>query len=707
MAHRLGVHLTQKPVASIGLGALSVSPLDMAAAYATFASGGIYARPTAIRKVILPNGKIDKTWSKPQTKRVLSQGVAYEVTKVLGENALYGTGAGSGDGIHPNAGKTGTTNDHADAWFDGYTRDFSTVVWMGYPRGEIPMENVHGQAVAGATFPVPIWHLYMEQAEKGRPVRQFQTPSSYPTFSYWHKNYYGYLAIQTTPATTTTTTTTATATPQPSTPKVKAEAEPHARHRALAPGAASGAGAGAGRAARAVSDELLSITEALELVLERVMPLEAEDVPLDEAAGRVLAASASAAVDLPSFPASAMDGFALRAADAPATLPVVARIAAGRPAAEALEAGQAMAIATGGVVPDGADSVVPIEDVEERDGVVVVPGAVETGANVQAAGRRSRRRRRRRPCRNPARARPPRRARRGRRDARELLEAAAGRARGDGHRAALARRAARPGEIYDANGVILATQIGSTGASVDRLPPVTDDAEPTRAAVERGLAADVLVTSGGVSVGVYDLVRATEAELGVEEVFWRVSVRPGKPVAFGVRGRTLVFGLPGNPVSSLVGFELFVRPALLALQGLAEPRPALPARAAGADGAGSSRRDSLLRARTRVEDGSVVLDPLTGQESHMIAHAATADALVLVPGGDGELAAGSGVSLPAAVGSRRDRTASTLRRTASRNGPRGPALARGRVRGIATRGGDRELRRGRRPGQHDQHAESA
>ena len=213
MANRLGVHLTQKPVASIGLGALSVSPLDMAAAYATFADGGIYARPTAIRKVILPNGKIDKTWSKPVTKRVLSQGVAYEVTHVLGQNALYGTGAGSGDGVHPNAGKTGTTTDHADAWFDGYTRDFSTVVWMGYPRGEIPMLDVHGQSVAGATFPVPIWHLYMEQAEKGRPVRQFQTPSAYPTYTYFQKGYWGYLAVPRAPATTTTTTTTTAAKP--------------------------------------------------------------------------------------------------------------------------------------------------------------------------------------------------------------------------------------------------------------------------------------------------------------------------------------------------------------------------------------------------------------------------------------------------------------------------------------------------------------
>jgi len=128
---------------------------------------------------------------------------------------------------------------------------------------------------------------------------------------------------------------------------------------------------------------LLSIDEALERVLERVQPLEPEDVPLAAAAGRVLAAPASAAVDLPSFPASAMDGFALRADETPATLPVVARIAAGGPAERPLAAGETMAIATGGVVPEGADSVVPIEDVDERDGLVVVPAEVHVGANVR------------------------------------------------------------------------------------------------------------------------------------------------------------------------------------------------------------------------------------------------------------------------------------------------------------------------------------
>jgi penicillin-binding protein 1A len=225
MAKRLGIHLTQKPVASIGLGPLGVSPLEMAAAYATFASGGIYARPMAITKVVLPGGEIDKSagWGKPETKRALSQGVAYEVTHVLAQNALYGTGAGSSDGKHPNAGKTGTAEDHADAWFVGYTRDLSTAVWMGYPNGEIPMLSVHGYSVAGATFAVPIWHLYMASAEWRLPVRQFLTPAALPVYRTFQHTNYGYMGGYYTPGTTTTATgttaTTATTTPVEQAPK--------------------------------------------------------------------------------------------------------------------------------------------------------------------------------------------------------------------------------------------------------------------------------------------------------------------------------------------------------------------------------------------------------------------------------------------------------------------------------------------------------
>jgi penicillin-binding protein 1A len=210
MAKRLGIELTQKPVASIGLGPLGVSPLEMAAAYATFASGGIYARPMPITKVVLPGGKVDRSvgWGTPQTKRALSEGVAWKMNQVLGANAQYGTGAGSGDGIHPTAGKTGTTDDHADAWYVGYTRGLSTAVWMGYPSGEIPMESVHGQAVAGATFPVPIWHRYMSAAEWRKPVRQFLEPKHEVEYRTLEHHYYGYSYIPPAPTTTSESTTT-------------------------------------------------------------------------------------------------------------------------------------------------------------------------------------------------------------------------------------------------------------------------------------------------------------------------------------------------------------------------------------------------------------------------------------------------------------------------------------------------------------------
>src|SRR5207302_2064880 len=201
-----------------------------------------------------------------------------------------------------------------------------------------------------------------------------------------------------------------------------------------------------------------------------------------------------------------------------------------------------------------------------------------------------------------------------------------------------------PGQVYESNALMLAAALAASGADIEVLPVVADDESAHGKALEHGLAADVLVTSGGVSVGPHDLVRAIEAELGVEEVFWRVAIKPGKPVSFGVRGETLVFGLPGNPVSSLVGCELFVKPALRALQGMRDPLPRLESGLLATALQRNDARDEFVRARLRLDRNGVVLEPLSGQESHMIARAAAADALVHVPRGDGEVAAGSRVA---------------------------------------------------------------
>jgi molybdopterin molybdotransferase len=387
--------------------------------------------------------------------------------------------------------------------------------------------------------------------------------------------------------------------------------------------------------------DLLSLDEARSRVLERVVPLASEEVVIAAAAGRVLASDARAAIDLPPFPSSAMDGYAVRSEDTPGTLPIAARIAAGSPASRELRVGEAMAIATGGVVPDGADAVIPIEYVVQHDNRVEIGKPAASGENVRPRG-------------SDARAHDvvvPSGTYLGPAQIAALAAAGLGTV-AVGRRPVVAVLSTGselrapgeqlgPGEIYEANGVLLSTALAAAGAEIVELPAVADDQAAHRAALERGLEADVLVTSGGVSVGPHDLVRRILGELGLDEVFWGVAVKPGKPLAFGVRDGTLVFGLPGNPVSTLVAAELFVRPALLALQGAANPGPTFREGRLATPVRRNDQRDELLRARTRASDNGVLLEPVAGQESHMIVRAAGADALVLAPRGEGELEAGA------------------------------------------------------------------
>jgi penicillin-binding protein 1A len=189
MAHKLGVQTDLRTsegayVPSMGLGSRVVTPLDLASAYSTLAAGGIYSKPMAIRKVILPGGKVDRKagWGVPKRKRVVADWVAAEVTRILSENMTSGTGVGAYFGGTA-AGKTGTTDNFADAWFCGFTPGLEATIWIGYPRGEIPMLSVHGIAVSGPTFPAQIWRLFMERAVAYAPFpTEFPVPKTAPVW---------------------------------------------------------------------------------------------------------------------------------------------------------------------------------------------------------------------------------------------------------------------------------------------------------------------------------------------------------------------------------------------------------------------------------------------------------------------------------------------------------------------------------------------
>jgi len=393
---------------------------------------------------------------------------------------------------------------------------------------------------------------------------------------------------------------------------------------------------------------MLTISEALAAILDPIAPLDAAREPLAAAAGRVAAVDVPAAVDLPPFDRSAMDGYAVRAADTSqgVALRLAGGVAAGEVSEEELAPGTAAAISTGAALPPGADAILQSELATVGDGTVTPERALEPGAHVRYRG-------------EDVHAGDVL-ARAGERLTLPRLSALASAGVGavDVHRrprlhllvtgSELLPLGAppEPGRIHESNGLMVTLLADRAGAALAGTEVVPDDRAATLEAVERGLAADVLVVSGGVSVGPHDHVKPAFEACGVDEVLWRVRIKPGKPMWAGRRGSTLVFGLPGNPLSSIVCFSVFIEPALRRLQGERDARPRLvPGRLAAPAEASDGRTTFLTSAISRAADGVLEATPTERQGSHMTGALGESDGFAVAPHDSPALQAGDAVDL--------------------------------------------------------------
>ncbi len=398
---------------------------------------------------------------------------------------------------------------------------------------------------------------------------------------------------------------------------------------------------------------MISVDEAWERIRARAQPLLPESRPLARAAGLCLAEAISSPLDLPPFDSSAMDGYALRAEDTraatdecPVKLPVTGEVAAGDWREIPVSPQTAVEIMTGAALPPGTDCVLQLEAGRFRKGIVEIRAPVSEGRHIRRRGEDVRR-------------------------GDGLLEAGvrlnaqrlgllshSGIAEVFVHRPARVSLLAtgselvpagaplKPGQIYDSNRSVLERLIHLTGSLCDNLGVVPDDPAAIRERLCAALAADVILLSGGVSVGAHDHVKSVLEQMGMERLFWRVQMKPGKPLLCGRLGETWIFGLPGNPISCVVGFLVFIEPLLRILHGERKLESyKVRARLTREVRKKDARRTFMTATLSRTAEGSLAVTPTAKQGSAMMQALAQADAFLIVPEECASIAAGEWVDV--------------------------------------------------------------
>ncbi len=376
---------------------------------------------------------------------------------------------------------------------------------------------------------------------------------------------------------------------------------------------------------------MISVDEAITRIAAALTPVESESVSIADAAGRVLAQDVTAMLNQPPSPVSSMDGYALRAADASragVTLDVIGTAPAGHPFADCVRAGQAVRIFTGGVVPDGADAIVIQEDATAEGNRVTLNVPASSGRHIRVAGLDFR--------------------------AGEVLATSGHRltaravslvAAGDVAQVFVRRRPKiaiaatgdelsqpgtprKPGGIVASSGYALSAMITSWGGDAVDLGILSDTPEAVASIADTAKEADLIVTLGGASVGDHDLVQKALGPRGFELDFWKIAMRPGKPLIFGRLGKTPLLGLPGNPVSTLVCAMLFLKPAIGAMLGLRDKEASVMAKLSSDLKPNDSRQD-YVRATLQFKNGERFVAPFAIQDSSMLSVLSRADALIV------------------------------------------------------------------------------